>query len=503
MSHSGLIDGRLTEVSSPDGLLHSVSPSDLDEIVGEIPFARTLVQEAIASARAAQPSWDELGLEQRISALRRFRATLVVRENEIGTLIAREMGKPLREGLLEARAMVGKIDISIGEGLALVQNHSLEGGKLSWRYRPHGVLVVLGPFNFPLHLAHGHIVPALLAGNTVVFKPSEVTPCCGLLYAKILSEAMFPAGVVNVVQGDGAVGAALASAEGVDGVLFTGSYEVGVEILRANAVHPGRMLALELGGKNAAVVLADAPWEKALADVLLSAFSTAGQRCTCVSRLIVERSIAEPFIHALAEQAGHLVVGHALDTNVFFGPLATARALEKFETAQVEAEREGSLCVATPAAPLVQWEGRTVRGHYVAPRVRRVQRVQPSSAYQRQEIFGPDLAVYVADDLDHALSLANDTPFGLSAGVWTRSEELFERCVKRLRVGCISWNMPTVGSSSRLPFGGLGRSGNHRPAGVFSSQYCAYPLAISRGEEEIRLNTLPSGFGWSKKSPSS
>jgi succinylglutamic semialdehyde dehydrogenase len=396
--------------------------------------------------------------------------------------------------------MAAKIDIALGEGLALVQDVNLDGGKLSWRYRPHGVLAVIGPFNFPLHLAHGHVVPALLAGNTVVFKPSEVTPHCGLLYARLLAEAGLPPGVVNVVQGDGAAGAALAEGEGVDGVLFTGSYEVGVKILRANAARPGRLLALELGGKNAAIVLADAPWEKAQADVLISAFSTAGQRCTCASRLIVERSIAGRFVEELAARARRLTLGHAMDPGAFLGPLATAKGLEKFLAMQAAAEREGAACVAPPEDAPVRWQGREVRGYYAAPR--QVPGADPGSAYQRQEIFGPDLAVYVADDQDHALALANDTPFGLAAGVWTHARERFEDCARRLRVGCVSWNTPTAGSSSRLPFGGLGHSGNHRPAGVFSSRYCAYPLAVSQGEVTVDTTALPPGFGWSEKNTS-
>ncbi|MCS6901984.1 MAG: aldehyde dehydrogenase family protein, partial [Myxococcales bacterium] len=452
MGISGLLNGRLVEVKTPDGVLRAVSPSDLDDVVGELPFAHALVGEAVAAARRAQPAWDRLDVSGRAPFLARLRGLLVEREEEVGLLIAREMGKPLREGRQEARAMVAKIDISLGEGLALVQDVELDGGKLAWRYRPHGVLAVIGPFNFPLHLAHGHVVPALLAGNTVVFKPSEVTPHCGLLYARLLAEAGFPPGVVNVVQGDSAVGAALVEDEDVDGVLFTGSYEVGVKILQANATRPGKMLALELGGKNAAIVLADAPEDKALVDVLLSAFSTAGQRCTCASRLIVERSIANPFVERLATQAEQLVVGHALDPAAFLGPLATARGLEKFEAMQVEAEREGSRCIRPPKVPDVRWQGRSVRGYYATPRVRRVEEIRARSPYQRQEIFGPDLAVYVADDLDHAITLANDTPFGLSAGVWTRSSERFEECARRLRVGCLTWNTPTVGSSSRLPF---------------------------------------------------
>ncbi len=495
MSHA-LVDGRLVPVSSPDGVLRVVSPSDLDAVVGEVPFARSLADEAVDAARRAQPAWDALGVAARIEHLRRFQAVIAAHEEDIAQSIAREMGKPLREGRVEAKAMVAKIDIAAGEGLALVRDVQVDA-KLAWRYRPHGVVSVIGPFNFPLHLPHGHIAPALLAGNTVIFKPSEVTPHTGLLYARLVVEAGLPAGVVNVVPGDGATGARLASGEGIDGVLFTGSYEVGSSILAANARRPGRMLALELGGKNAALVLADAPFEKSVLDVALSAFSTTGQRCTCVSRLVVERAIADRFVEALAERTRRLVVGHASDPAAFCGPLATEAAVRKFVAAQAAADAEGARRVdgGADGPPSVSWQGRAVRGHYVRPVLRRVERVEATSGYQRGEIFGPDLAIYVADDLDHAIALANDSPYGLAAGVWTADEARFEACVARLRVGGLAWNTPTVGSSSKLPFGGLGHSGNHRPAGVFSSQYCAYPLALTRGESVVDTRALPPGLG--------
>jgi succinylglutamic semialdehyde dehydrogenase len=241
------------------------------------------------------------------------------------------------------------------------------------------------------------------------------------------------------------------------------------------------MIALELGGKNAAVVLDDAPLARTAMEVAVSAFSTAGQRCTCVSRLVVARGIADALVDAVADIAARTRVGHALDPEVFLGPLATRAAWARFAEVQSDADREGSGCVRAPIEPAVRWEGRAVRGHYVSPRVRRVGRRDPTSRYQREEHFGPDLAVYVVDDLDEAVAVANDTPYGLAAGVWTASQPSFEACARRLRVGSLTWNAPTVGASSRLPFGGVGHSGNHRPAGVFSSRYCAWPLAITRG----------------------
>lgn len=474
------IRGRWAPVAAPDGVLTRAAPGDLDDALPPYAFALAHVDDAVAAARAAQSAWSALGLDARSAHLTRLRDALAQHENALALAISREMGKVIREARAEVKAMIAKVDITLTDGLALVRDTTLDA-RFSWRWRPHGVLAVLGPFNFPLHLPHGHIVPALLLGNTVVFKPSEVTPGCGAVYARVIESVGLPPGVFNLVQGDGVVGAALGGHEGVDGVLFTGSYAVGEKLRQVNVRSPGRILALELGGKNAAIVLDDAPFEKAAEDVVVSAFSTTGQRCSCVSRLIVTRGVAERFIAEVARRAAALTVGHPLDPAAFCGPLASPRALEKFEALQKLAEEEGAHAVIAPAEAAVTWEGRAHRGCYATPRVRVVTARMKRSAYQREESFGPDLAVYVVDDLDEALAVADDTDYGLTAGVWTESEAAFERAASALRVGALSWNAPTVGASSRLPFGGVKNSGNHRPAGAFSALYCAYPMAVTRG----------------------
>jgi succinylglutamic semialdehyde dehydrogenase len=473
------IRGRWVPVEAPDGVLARSAPADLDDVLPPYAFALGHVDEAVAAARAAQPAWSALGLDARSACLTRLRDALAQHENALALAISREMGKVIREARAEVKAMIAKVDITLGEGLALVRDTTLDA-RFSWRWRPHGVLAVLGPFNFPLHLPHGHIVPALLLGNTVVFKPSEVTPGCAAVYAQVVESVGLPAGVFNLVQGDGVVGAALGAHAGVDGVLFTGSYGVGEKLRRVNVSTPGRLLALELGGKNAAVVLDDAPFDKAVEDVIVSAFSTTGQRCSCASRLVVTKGIADRFVAEIARRAAALAVGHPLDPGAFCGPLASPRAVERFEALQRLAEEEGAHAVIAPPEAAITWEGRAHRGCYVTPRVRIVPRREPRSAYQREEAFGPDLAVYIVDDLDEALSVADDTDYGLTAGVWTDREAAFEQAARTLRVGGLSWNSPTVGASSRLPFGGVKNSGNHRPAGAFSTLYCAYPMAVTR-----------------------
>lgn len=472
--------GRWVPAVAPDGVLTRHAPADLDDALPPVAYALAHVDDAVAAARDAQPAWDALGVEARAALLTKLRDGLTQHENALALAITREMGKVIREARAEVKAMIAKVDITLADGAAMVRDTTLDE-RFSWRWRPHGVLAVIGPFNFPLHLPHGHIVPALLMGNTVVFKPSELTPGCAIVYAKVIEEVGFPPGVFNLVQGDGMVGAALGNHEGVDGVLFTGSYGVGEKLRRANVATPGRILALELGGKNAAVVLDDAPFEKAVEDVVQSAFVTTGQRCSCASRLVVTRAISERFIDAVAKRAAGLLIGHPLDATAFCGPLASPKAVEKFEALQRLAEEEGAAAVIAPGEASVSWEGRAHRGCYVTPRVRVVARRETHSAYQREEAFGPDLAVYVVDDLEEAIAVADATDYGLTAGVWTASEASFERAARGLHVGALSWNAPTVGASSRLPFGGVKRSGNHRPAGSFSTLYCAYPMAVTRG----------------------
>jgi succinylglutamic semialdehyde dehydrogenase len=484
------IDGRFVLPQSPSDEIAQPSPADLDDTVGTFPLAADHVDLAVLAARRAQPAWDRTDLATRIATLQRFGEEIHRREAGIVALLGREIGKPAWEAKTEVGALVSKIAITVGEGLALVRGFELDGGKLACRYRPHGVLAVIGPYNFPLHLPHGHIVPALATGNTVVFKPSEMAPACAQIYAEAAADAGFPPGVLNVVQGRGPAGAALSSHPDIDGLLFTGSYETGCRILAANAERPGRMLALELGGKNAAIVLKDAPWEKALHDVTFSAFVTAGQRCTSVSRVVVDASIADRLAEELVRRAGRLSIGEPTDPEVFMGPLTTHAAVERFNAAQNAAIREGAgvlLATRTPHTPH--------RGHYVTPSIHRVAAPNPASPYQAQEIFGPDIAMYTAGDLDEACTIAEATPYGLAAGVFTQDAEKFEACAARLRVGCLTWNAPTVGSSSRLPFGGVKNSGNHRPAALFSSLYCAYPLAITRGGSAVDAANRPPGMG--------
>ncbi|MCA1825698.1 MAG: aldehyde dehydrogenase family protein [Myxococcales bacterium] len=459
-------------------VIENRSPADLSLVLSRHPWSLDQVDEAVAAARKAFTG------ERRVDLVRKIGAVLEAHEEELARAIALDVGKPLWEARTEAQACAAKATITADEGMKLVAGSTQ--GSLELRFRPIGVLAVLGPFNFPVHLPNGHILPAIACGNCVVFKPSEVAPHAAEVYATCLAEAGVPPGVFNLVQGGPAVGAALSAHPGVDGVLFTGSWTVGQAIRKATQGQ-AKMLALEMGGKNAAIVLADADFDKAVYDVLFSAFVSAGQRCTAASRAIVVGD-ARKFARRIAQLAQQLAIGHPFDEGVFMGPLASPAALDKFERGLKEAGEEvvlGSRRV----------KPRGLDGCYVTPSVHLVQTVR-NVPYQREELFGPDLAVYPAASEEEAVAIANSTDYGLAASVHTRSQETFDRVQRALECGVVNWNAPTVGASGRLPFGGLKRSGNHRPAALWSTLYCAAPVAVMRGEAGLDRTKLAPGVAW-------
>src|ERR1700682_2774873 len=481
------IAGSWADPKAPDGVIEDRSPADLSMLLGRHPWAVSQADAAVAAAREAQPAFAACPSGDREQLVRRIGAVLKDHEEELARAIALDVGKPLWEARTEAQACSAKAASTADEGMKLVSPFPAPGQPgAECRFRPLGVLAVLGPFNFPVHLPNGHILPALACGNAVVFKPSDVAPHAAEVYARCLDQAGVPRGLFNLVQGGPAVGAALAAHEGVDGILFTGSWAVGQAIQKANQGRT-KLLALEMGGKNAAVVLADADLEKAAYDVLFSRFVSAGQRCTAASRAIVGGD-ARRVAQRIAQVARKLSIGHPLDEGVFMGPLASAAALEKFERGIRAAEAE-TLLDARRLQP------RGLEGCYVSPSVHFVGQ-RRSSAYEREELFGPDLAVYPAGSAEEALHIANATDYGLAASVHTRSEQAFDRCQRALECGVVNWNAPTVGASGRLPFGGLKRSGNHRPAALWSTLYCSAPVAVLRGDGAFDRNKLAPGVAW-------
>lgn len=488
---SDLVDGTWRELLLSSLGIESRDPADPERIIwAGVPDAKH-VSEAVAAARRALPAWSAASLDERIAVLRHWQELTKANADRIADLIMMEMGKVRSECLFEANALAGKVDITLGpESISRVSDYSVavnESREGHCRFKPHGVMAVIGPFNFPAHLPNGHWVPAMLMGNTIVFKPSDKTPAVGQLMGELMLEALqaagAPTGVFNVVHGGGSIATRLVSDKDVDGILFTGSWAVGRKILEANLDSPGRIVALELGGSNPAVVMPSAHLEQAVIECVRAAYATTGQRCTCTRRIIVHEAIAEKFIPAFCRTASTLLVGPGDSKEpVFMGPLVSAASADDALSFQADLVNAGGKVLAQAS--------RLDRpGHFVTPGVIEVDHF---TRKRDRECFGPIAQVAVASDLDNAITQANATRYGLAASIFTAEEAEFETFFAGTRAGCINWNTGTAGASSKLPFGGLGHSGNHRPAAAFSVDYCAYPVAnmVERGADAA----IPAGM---------
>lgn len=474
------------------------SPANLDETAFAFRYGYKDIDLAVESANKAFDRWRLEPLENRISYLAKYKENLKRIEIELSEAISREIGKPLWEAKQEVATMINKVDVSINEGLSLIKEKQLDailpGTNGYWRQRPHGVFVVIGPFNFPGHLANGHIVPALLTGNCVIFKPSEKSPSVGQLMAEALSAAGFPAGVFSLIQGDGEVGRRLTTHDGIDGVLFTGSYDVGLKIKQDTINQYWKLLALEMGGKNSSIVLDDANIETAVYEIMNSAYLTTGQRCSATSRVMISEKLFDKFVDIFHEKSKKFSIGHPTE-NPFMGPLIDQHSVDKYLKFQNIATREGCETVMRGKQLEINY-----KGYYVTPSIHYCANndlaTVKKSVYQQTEIFGPNVLLYKIKDKEEGVRLADATEYGLALSIFTNNYENYSWCFERVRAGVINWNRSTVGASSKLPFGGLKRSGNHFPTAVSASYYCTYPIASLEVSEPSLPKQLPPGLNW-------
>jgi succinylglutamic semialdehyde dehydrogenase len=482
------LDGAWVLPAHPSGEIVRGDPGDDTIPVRRYPTCLGHVDRAVAAARRALPSWSQKSESDRVRFLSRLRGELASREDALVRAISMDMGKPLWESRQELESMRQKIDVVVDDGLAELALRRPVGVAGGYRYRPLGVVAVIGPYNFPARLPHGQAVTALVCGNTVVMKPSELAPATGELYAEAVVAAGAPPGMFQLVQGGADVGAALSGHADVDAVCFTGSYRTGLAIQRATIEQPGKVRVLEMGGKNATMVLADADLDQAAHDVVASAFITTGQRCTATTRLVVHRQLRGPLTDRIVELAKKLPIGYATEP-VFMGPLSSEHLLARFLATVQGAEAQPNVETLLPAQ---RWQGPR-RGAYVAPSVHLV-KGKDASAYQREELFGPDLAIYEVEDLDEAIATANDSDYGLCASIYTRSESAFAHALETTQVGLLNWNRPTIGSSTRMPFAGLGKSGNQRDGGVHLIRSLVHPIATLERPAAFDAATLPPYF---------
>ncbi|HRP10140.1 MAG TPA: succinylglutamate-semialdehyde dehydrogenase [Terricaulis sp.] len=475
MRSENFIDGQWRQ--GDGALFASYDPATGDKVWEGRAASADDVSAAMAAANLAFPAWSRRPVEERVAIVRAFAKVIEAKKEDFAQAISREMGKALWDARGEAAAMIGKIEISIRAQAerAGAREEQAPFGAMTLSHRAHGVMAVFGPFNFPGHLPNGHIVPALLAGNCVIFKPSELTPGVGALMAAAWEEAGLPAGVLNLTQGAHETGAALLDARGLDGVLFTGSAHTGALIHRKFAGRPDVLLALELGGNNPLIVWPPVDATAAANLIAHSAYATSGQRCSCARRLIVpEGAEGQAIIDALAALAPNIAVGPATQTpEPFLGPLVNAVSAEravKFE--------EG--LVALGAKPIVPVKR---DGAFVHPALIDVTGLTPPD----EELFGPVLQVYRVRDFDHALDLANATRFGLAGGLISDDPALWARVKNELRAGVLNWNRPTTGASGAMPFGGPGLSGSLRPSAYYAADYAAYPVATQLSEKAAAI----------------
>ena len=445
------------------------------------------VESAVRAARKAFPAWARRSLDERIALLEEFAATLKSHADELAGLIGEETGKPLWESATEVSSMVNKVAISIQSYRERTGEKSgpLGDATAVLRHKPHGVVAVFGPYNFPGHLPNGHIVPALLAGNCVLFKPSELTPKVAEFTVKCWIEAGLPAGVLNLLQGARETGVALAGNPGIDGLFFTGSSGTGNLLHQQFAGRPDKILALEMGGNNPLLVEQVEDIEAAVYTIIQSAFISAGQRCTCARRLLVPQGEwGDALLARLVAVASTIKVG-AYDAQPapFMGTLISLQAASHLLAAQQDLQAQGARVLLQMTQPIAT-------AALLTPGI-----IDVTAVAERidEEFFGPLLQVIRYGDFAEGMAEANNTRFGLAAGLLSDSAERYQQFLLESRAGIVNWNKQLTGAASSAPFGGIGASGNHRASAYYAADYCSYPVASLETEKLSLPATLTPG----------
>lgn len=484
-SKGQFIKGEWYKGSGP--LLQSTNPADNSIVWQGTQATDEEINNAHAAAKQAISTWSSLSFTERSHYLQVFVQSVKSKQEQLAELISLETGKPLWEAKTEASAVLAKVDISIKAYQERTYPNQAIGGdsKVKLRYKPQGVVVVLGAFNFPAHISNGHIIPALLAGNTLLYKPSEHTPAVAELIMQCWQSANMPAGVINCLQGGSEVGNTLLSKD-IQGVYFTGSYRTGLRIHKTFSDKPEVILALEMGGNNPLIVEDAANMQAAVYTAIQSSFITSGQRCTCARRLLVpSNAFGDKFLKQFAHACAQIKVGKYNDQpQPFMGPIISHQQALTAVEAQNNLQNLGGTSILSMNL-LAKKTG------FLSPGI--IDMTEVDNAPD-DEIFAPLVQVYRYKDFERAIALANQTRYGLAAGLISDSEDKFHKFYSSIRAGLINWNRPTTGASSNLPFGGVGLSGNHRPSAYFAADYCAYPIASLEQETVVLPDQLAPGI---------
>lgn len=467
-----------TGLAAAESFINRSCPANTNQTLWSLPLDYRHLDEIVDSACSGFEYWRKLDYDQRISFLKSYQEQLIAKQDLFANAIALEAGKPLWEAKTEASALISKVDVTISESLKRIEQKKYQeimphtAGALY--FKPIGPSLIIGPFNFPCHLANGQILSALIAGNSIVFKPSEKTCYSGELLIECFHQAGFPKGVINLVQGDGESARRLLKDKRIKGVFFTGSKEVGLKVLQTTHQDLSKLVSLELGGKNPAIVHQDADFDFTIQELLKGAFLTTGQRCTSTSLIFIHQSLASQFVETFHRLAKKIIVDHPLeyDKEPFMGPLIDQRSLDEYLLFMGMAKREGMEEVMRGK----QLE-RRFPGHYVSPSIHFCSKFRAEGHFLSSEIFGPNCTIIPYNEVEEAISMVNSSEYGLACSVFTKDQDLFDLCVRDVDSGLINLNRSTVGASAKLPFGGVKNSGNYRPAAVATIDACVYQMA--------------------------
>lgn len=453
------------------------SPADLTLKLWEAGVHYDHIEAVIQSAQKGFEVWRKVPLDQRITYLKKYQEIVRSRKDDIAMALALEVGKPLWEAKTEAEALDSKVSVTITDSYQRIKQETIKDvlPKIDGHvvYKPLGPSFVIGPFNFPCHLANGQILSALLAGNSIIFKPSEKTIYSAQVMMECFAAAGFPDGVINFINGTGYTASKITSDKRIKGVFFTGSKGVGLRILENTYQDLNKLVALELGGKNSTIIHHDTNISHALPELLRACFLTSGQRCTSTSMILINRKIEQEFISQFKAVAEKIRVAHPLSQpNPFMGPLIDQQAMDLYFQFCNYGKEEGAEEILSPKRLDVGYEG-----YYVSPSIHYAKKPDLNGKFIQEEIFGPNCFFVPYDDIEEAITIANSTQYGLAASVFTRSTDIYQLCLRDIEAGLINLNRSTVGASSRLPFGGLKNSGNHHPAAVSMIDSCVGTVA--------------------------
>ncbi len=484
--------GSFMKPEAVDGYINGVNPGDRGDVLGRFPFSEINIDEAVEYARVGFRSWRRMSINERAGAVHRFRDHVARHQEETALMITRETGKPLWEARQELLATIRVLDLMLDDGVHALAPRVIDeiGARSDWV--PRGVVGIFTPFNFPFLVAASHTAASVLAGNAAVVKPSKFTPGIGQQHIELWDRCGLPRGVVNMVQGPGSVvGQRLATHPAVDVMLFTGSYDTSKVIQKLTMDRPELPIFMQCGGKGTAIVLDSAAVDRAIYEVMIGAFLTAGQRHNSTGRVIVTEGVYDAFVSGLVEHTSRLKVGYGFEPDVFMGPVIS-------ENLRTRYRRFSRTLVSKGHQPLMETSYPRIdkRGFYARPSIYEVD-WENGHPFVDREPPGPMLLVYRVDSWEQAAALHNQMEARISTSVFLEPEEhLLRELRDRLRTGALNINRGTIGASLRLPSVGLGRSSNGLQGGLQLLQFLAHPRSQLTEVRAFKDMPLLPGTNW-------